>query len=77
VRGSKRIAWWSAYGLGAAAVVAGIAWTTVRVRTLEREEARAKRESERQETLRLALWRMDSWLGALLARKAARAWYEF
>lgn len=77
MRRSKRIAWWSAYGLGAAAVVAGLAWTTVRVRTLEREEARAKRESERQETLRLALWRMDSWLGALFAREAARAWYEF
>lgn len=77
MRSSKRLAWWGAYVLGSAAVVAGLAWTTVRVRSLEREEARAKRESDRQETLRLALWRMDSWLAALLAREASRAWYEY
>ena len=39
---------------------------------LERSELQARAETEYQESLRLALWRMDSWLSLFLARQAAR-----
>ncbi len=77
MRRSKRLAWWTAYAVGSAAVLGGLAWTTVRVYHLEEEEAAARAENDRQATLRLALWRMDSWLAPRFARESARAWYEY
>ncbi|MDZ4829180.1 MAG: hypothetical protein SGJ09_03155 [Phycisphaerae bacterium] len=61
MRRSRRLAWWTAYGVGAALVIGGISWTTVRVVRLEIEERAARMETSRQETLRLALRRMDAW----------------
>ncbi len=72
MRRSKRLAWWTAYAVGSAAVLGGLAWTTVRVLRLEHEEAVARAENDRQATLRLALWRMDSWLAPRFARESAR-----
>lgn len=77
MRRSRRIAWWTAYGLGAAAVIAGLGWTSVRVVRLEREERAARELTERQETLRAALWRLDFWLAPRLARESARTWFDF
>ena len=77
MRRSRRIAWWTAYGLGAAAVVAGLGWTSVRVVQLEREERLARVEAERQETLRAALWRLDFWLAPRLARESTRTWFDY
>ncbi len=77
MRRSRRIAWWTAYGLGAAAVVAGLGWTTVRVLRLEREERSARIAADRQETMRAALWRLDFWLAPRLARESARTWFDY
>lgn len=77
MRRSRRIAWWTAYGLGAAAVIAGLGWTSVRVVRLEGEERAARLVSERQETLRAALWRLDFWLAPRLARESARTWLDY
>jgi signal transduction histidine kinase len=77
MRRSRRIAWWTAYGLGAAAVVAGLGWTSVRVIWLEREERTARIAAERQETMRAALWRLDFWLAPRLARESARTWFDY
>jgi signal transduction histidine kinase len=77
VRRSARIAWWTSYGVGAAVVLAGLGWTTQRVLRLEREEAVARADAERQETMRLALWRLDSWLTPRFARESARGWFEY
>jgi signal transduction histidine kinase len=74
---SRRIAWWGAYGLGAAAVLAGLGWTTSRVLRLEAEEHKARIRGEEQEAMRLALWRLDSWLAPRIARESARPWFEY
>jgi len=49
-----------------------LVWTSAVVIGLERSELRARAESDYQESLRLAMWRMDSWLSLFLAREAAR-----
>jgi hypothetical protein len=48
-------------GLGAAAIVAAMAWLTVDLLAMERARETARVETERQDAMRLALWRMDSW----------------
>jgi len=70
-------AWWLASGAGAAAVAAVLVWVTVLALGLEAGEARARAEARFQESVRLALWRMDSWLGPLLASEAARPYFEY
>jgi len=77
MRRSRRKLWWAAYCAGSAAVIGGLAWISVQVSRLEREEATARAEVAQQETLHLALWRMDSWLAPLLARESARTWFEY
>jgi signal transduction histidine kinase len=65
------------YGVCAAVVLSVLAWVTVLVLSLERSEIRARTEAAHQESLRLALWRMDSWLAPLLAREAARPYFDY
>ena len=64
--------WWTVFVVGAAALVAALVWSSAVVLRLERSDAQAVATENHQESLRLALWRMDSWLGPLLAREAAR-----
>ncbi len=73
----SRRSWWMIFGLCAAIVLAALAWITVTVAHLERAEAAARADARHQEVLRLALWRMDSWLAQLLAREAARAYFDY
>ncbi|MHC4608307.1 MAG: sensor histidine kinase [Planctomycetota bacterium] len=44
---------------------------------LERAEIAARADAAHQESLRLALWRMDSWLASMLAREAARPYFDY
>ncbi len=64
--------WWLVSGAGAAIVIAALAWITVVVLGLERAELSARSDAAHQEALRLALWRMDSWLVPHLAREGSR-----
>ncbi|MHC4419737.1 MAG: sensor histidine kinase, partial [Planctomycetota bacterium] len=73
----SRRSWWLAYGACAAVVLSVLAWVTVMVLGLERAEIRARTDAAQQESLRLALWRMDSWLASLLAREAARPYFDY
>jgi signal transduction histidine kinase len=59
------------------AVGAASVWITTVVLELERRELRARADAEQQAMLRLALWRMDSWLAPQLAREAARPYFEY
>jgi hypothetical protein len=65
------------YGVCAAVVLAALGWITATVLGLERAEIRARTDAGHQESLRLALWRMDSWLASLLAREAARPYFDY
>ncbi len=72
-----RRSWWLIYAGCAAAVLSALAVVTVVVLRLERAEIKARTEAAHQEALRLALWRMDSWLAPLLAREAARPYFDY
>ncbi len=72
-----RRTWWKWFALGAALVVLALAWVTSAVLDLERSEWAARADARRQEVLRLALWRMDSWLAPRLARESARPYFEY
>lgn len=74
---TSRRSWWRVYGLCAAVVLLALVWITVTVVKLEKAETTARADAARQESLRLALWRMDSWLAPLLAREAARPYFDY
>lgn len=64
-----------------AAALLGVAlamgWVTYQAIALDRAERQARADNQHQESIRLALWRMDSQLTAILAREAARPYFEF
>jgi signal transduction histidine kinase len=68
---------WVAFSL----CVASAAWAMARlggaVLRLERAEAGARRRAELEETLQLALWRMDSALAPLIAEESARPYFAY
>lgn len=53
-------------------ICAVLTWLTVALLQLDGDEREARRESAVQERLRLALWRMDSWMAPQLARENLR-----
>ncbi len=63
---------WLGYSLACAVLAGVMAWITLTALRLDSERADALRRAALEENVRLALWRMDSWLSALLAREAAR-----
>ncbi len=70
---------WTRRLLGGIALVAlaalgVVTWHALRI---EASEARSKRAAAEQESLRLALWRMDSLMTPILAREAARPYFEY
>ena len=64
--------WWLVFGACNLVVVAALGRISAVVVQLERSELKARAETDYQESLRLAMWRMDSWLSLFLAREAAR-----
>ncbi|MHC4413971.1 MAG: sensor histidine kinase [Planctomycetota bacterium] len=68
---------WLIFGACAGIVLLSLVWITVTVTQLERAELDARADAAHQEALRLALWRMDSWLAPLLAREAARPYFDY
>jgi len=68
---------WLIYPLCAAAVIAALGWTTHTLLRLERAEQMASREADRQERIRLAMWRMESILAPRLAEEAARPYFHY
>lgn len=62
---------WAAYATCLAIAAAALALLTHRALEAERAEAAARREAVVEENVRLALWRIDSALAALVARETA------
>ncbi|MDH3629007.1 MAG: HAMP domain-containing histidine kinase [Acidobacteriota bacterium] len=69
---SRAARWWVVFGACNVIVALALIWTTRVVVDLERRELAARAETDYQQSLRLAMWRMDSWLAVLFAREAAR-----
>jgi signal transduction histidine kinase len=69
---SRARRWWLVFAACNVVVALALVWITRVVLDLERRELAARAETDYQQSLRLAMWRMDSWLALLLAREAAR-----
>ena len=63
---------WVGFAVTAAVLVAVVSWLTVVLVRLDADELQARRLAVVHERLRLALWRMDSWLAPVLAREGLR-----
>ncbi len=63
--------WWAFWG-GVLLIVAALSWASITVYTLEARSAVSRAMNQRQELIRLALWRMDSRLAPMIALEAAR-----
>lgn len=66
----SRRRWWLLFGAGSAMVMAALVWISFVVLRLEAE-------AQHQSSMRLALWRMDSWLAPRLGREAIRPYFEY
>lgn len=69
----RRRGLWTVYAAGAVVVAGAMAWVTRDLLALERAQHEARADAAHQEAMRLALWRMDSWLGPALAADADAA----
>ena len=78
MRGRRhRAVWVIALLIATCATIAGLWTVTTTVRDLEERQVRTLDDIARAEAVRLALWRMDSWMTPRLAREAARPIAEY
>lgn len=68
---------WLIFSVCALLVLEGLGWVTWQMIRLEAREREARREADLQETLRLALWRMDSAVTPLIAAEASRPYFQY
>ena len=68
---------WILFSLCFAVVLAAMGWVTLMALQSDRAEAEAKRRAAVEESVRLALWRMDSLLAPLLAQESARPYFVY
>lgn len=76
MRGGRWVTF-AVYVVCALAVIDGLAWITWHAMRLERREHEARVEAARQETARLALWRMDSILIPLVNREDGTPYFHY
>lgn len=69
--------WWLVFFACTALVLTALGWMTSAMLRSERAELEAQEMATHQESLRLALWRMDSWLAPRVAREAARPYTDY
>jgi len=67
----------SVFAICFATVLAAMAWVSVVVIQLDHRDAATQRLAEVEESARLALWRMDSALGPILAQEGTRPLSEY
>lgn len=66
-----------AFLAGILAMVGGMGWVTRELLDLERRDRESDARDALQQAVRLALWRMDTACGTMLAREAARPYFEY
>ena len=67
----------AAFALGLAIAIAGMSWLTVVALGVERSEREARARELRDETVRSALWRMDSAISPFIANEGARPYFLY
>ncbi len=68
---------WLIFWSSVALALGALAWVTVEVVALEKRQAVAHIEAQRQESIRRALWRMDSRMAPILAIEASRPYTDY
>ena len=68
---------WLGFGLCLAVVLGAMAWISLVVLRLERRQHEAQQQAAIEENIRLALWRMDSAAGALIAEENGRPYFAY
>jgi signal transduction histidine kinase len=68
---------WLIFGLCALLAAAAMARVGNTALSIERAEAKARRQAALEENLQLALWRMDSALAPLMAEESARPYFTY
>ncbi len=68
---------WLLFGMCMALAVGAMGYVSLKAVRLDERETAARQRALQEENIRLALWRMDSWLAALLARESARPYFAY
>lgn len=68
---------WVIFWCSVAVAISALAWVSVEVVALEKRDAAAKMNASRQESIRRALWRMDSRMAPILAIEASRPFTDY
>ena len=67
----------AAFGFSLAVLLAAMGWASWTVLRLDAEGVEARHAADFQETVRLALWRMDSSVASLVARENGRPYFSY
>lgn len=68
---------WVGFSVSFALVLAAMGWISLTVLELDAAERRAEREAAVEESVRLALWRVDSALSPIIGRENARPYFTY
>jgi signal transduction histidine kinase len=68
---------WSIFGICLAVLLAAMGWVSLTAVRLDRAQEETAQQAEVEERVRLALWRMDSALAALVIEESARPYYAY
>jgi signal transduction histidine kinase len=68
---------WSAFIGSVAVVLVAMGWITAAAWRLDDAEARAAAQAQFEEDVRLALWRIDAYLGTVVAQENARPYFMY
>lgn len=68
---------WIGFSLCLAVLLAAMGWISLAALRLDRAEADARQQAALEENVRLALWRMDSFLAPLVAQESARPYFSY
>jgi signal transduction histidine kinase len=74
---SRPVHVWLAFGAAFLVVLGVVGWITATALRLDRAEADGRRLAAAEESVRLALWRMDSAVAPILAREGARPYFAY
>ena len=74
---SRPLKTWLAFGLCVFVAVVATAWVSFIVLDLERQQHESQQDAIVEENVRLALWRMDSAAGAMLAEENGRPYFTY
>ncbi|MBX3377796.1 MAG: HAMP domain-containing histidine kinase [Phycisphaeraceae bacterium] len=74
---SRRRLTWVIFAVCILAVLEGLGWVTWRALSLERREREARAAASFEQSIRLALWRMESEITPIIAAESARPYFHY